>query len=163
MRVLIDGDGCPVTRLTAELCAAACIPCLIFCNTAHEFDIPGTQTILCDKGADSADFVLTAKALPGDLAVTQDYGLAAMLLSRGIRVLHQDGWEYTSQNIDLLLAQRHAARKLRAAGKHLKGPKKRTKEQDAAFREALAAILPSRDTPQAVPCQRPPAPPSRGG
>ena len=70
---------------------------------------------------------------PGDVVVTQDYGLAAMCLARNARVLSQDGMEYTADNIDGLLLARHTAKKIRSGGGRLKGPKKRTKAQDEAY------------------------------
>ena len=101
-------------------------------------------TLIVDKGADSADFAIANQALPGDLVITQDYGLASMCLARGARVLHQDGWEYTLDNIDALLFSRHESRKYRASGGRIKGPKKRTSEQDRTFEQALRQILSSK-------------------
>ena len=95
----------------------------------------------CPRGADSADFALVNALAPGDLAVTQDYGLAAMCLSRKARVLRQDGLEYTDDNIGSLLLARHTARKIRRGGGRLHGPKKRDAQQDAAFEAALIRVL----------------------
>ena len=64
-----------------------------------------------------------------------------MCLARRARVLSQNGLEYTAQNIDGLLARRHENKKLLRAGKHPKGPAKRTKEQDEAFAKALEKTL----------------------
>ena len=68
-----------------------------------------------------------------------------MCLSRRARVLNQNGLEYTADNIEWLLEQRHHNKKLLRAGKHLKGPAKRTKEQDEAFETALGRMLEARD------------------
>lgn len=141
MTVLIDADGCPVTGIAVSLCKTYQIPCTILCDTAHEFHETGVQTLIFDKGADSVDFALVSRVHNGDLVITQDYGLASMCLAKGCRVLHQDGWEYTSENIDALLLVRHESRKHRAAGGRFKGPKKRTHQQDAAFKSALERIL----------------------
>lgn len=78
---------------------------------------------------------------PGDIVVTQDYGLASMCLARRARVLNQNGLEYTADNIDVLLERRWQNKKLLRAGKHPKGPAKRTKEQDEAFAKALEGLL----------------------
>ena len=78
---------------------------------------------------------------PGDIVVTQDYGLASMCLARRARVLNQNGLEYTADNIDVLLERRWQNKKLLRAGKHPKGPAKRTREQDEAFAKALAKLL----------------------
>ena len=141
MKVLIDADACPVTKLAIRLCQDFQVPCTLFCDTAHEFHHDGVATLVVDKGADSADFAIANHAMPGDLVITQDYGLASMCLSRGARVLHQDGWEYTEYNIQALLFQRHESGKYRRAGGRVKGPSKRTKQQDKDFEAALQKLL----------------------
>jgi uncharacterized protein YaiI (UPF0178 family) len=141
MKVLIDADACPVVAVAVSLCRECQKECLILCDTAHEMQREGAQTLVFDKGADSVDYALVNRIVPGDVVITQDYGLASMCLARGARVLHQDGWEYTSYNIDALLFQRHASRKYRSAGGRTKGPSKRKAEQDHAFSSALRQIL----------------------
>lgn len=141
MRILIDADGCPVVRLTVSVAKEYGIPAVIFCDTSHEFHLDGVETVTVDKGADSADFAIVNFIESGDLVVTQDYGLAAMVLSKKGRVLTQNGLEITAFNIDALLASRYAAKKARMSKKHLKGPPKRTAQQDRAFERALRRIL----------------------
>lgn len=141
MKILIDADGCPVVDIAVRLSTAYGLPCLILCDTAHEFQREGAQTLVLDKGADSVDYALVNRIQRGDIVITQDYGLASMCLARGARVLHQDSWEYTTDNIDALLLIRHDSQKLRAAGGHMKGPRKRTQAQNAAFETAFQRIL----------------------
>ena len=141
MKVLIDADGCPVVAIVIRLCQEFNLECLLLCDTAHQFHRNGARTLVFDKGADSVDFSLVSRVRPGDVVITQDYGLASMCLARNAQVLHQDGWAYTPDNIDALLFQRHTARKLRAAGGRMKGPRKRTAQQDAAFAQALQKLL----------------------
>lgn len=140
-KILIDADACPVVDLALTLCKKYSITCILLCDTAHMLHREGAQTLVFDKGADSVDFALVNRACPGDIVITQDYGLASMCLSRGAKVLHQDGWQYTSDNIDALLFQRHAAREYRAAGGRTKGPQKRTSTQNEAFCNALDALI----------------------
>ena len=141
MRVLIDGDGCPVVGIAAEECAKRGIECLVFCDTAHEMRREDVTLLTFDKGADSVDYALAGRVSRGDIVVTQDYGVASMCLARGVQVLHQDGWEYTQWNIDALLLERHEARKFRQAGGRTKGAAKRKRQQDEDFRRALAGVL----------------------
>lgn len=141
MKVLIDADACPVTDIAVALCKKAGIECVLCCDTAHEFHREGAQTLVFDKGSDSVDFALANRVSPGDIVVTQDYGLASMCLAKNAKVLHQDGWEYTEYNIQALLFQRHEAKKHRMAGGRTKGPKKRRTEQDEAFRKAFQQLL----------------------
>lgn len=145
MRILIDADGCPVVDIVVRLAQKHHLECLLLCDTAHVFEKPGAKTLTFSKGADSVDFALVNLLTWGDLVVTQDYGLAAMCLTRGARVLHQDGMEYTADNIDALLLARHTAKKIRSSGGRLKGSPKRTREQDLAFERALQNILTEQD------------------
>ena len=141
MKVLIDADACPVVDIAVRLCRSYNAPCVLLCDTAHEIRKEGAETLVFDKGADSVDFALVNRVLPGDIVITQDYGLASMCLARNARILHQDGWEYTLDNIDALLFSRHESRKYRASGGRTKGPKKRSPVQDQDFLVALESLL----------------------
>ena len=141
MKIFIDADGCPVVNETISLCREFEKECIIICDTSHQIERDGATTITVEKGADSADFRLVNMLSKGDVAVTQDYALAAMGLSRGARIINQNGLEYTDKNIDSLLMQRFVAKKVRNAGGRLKGPSKRTKEQTEAFIKTLRRIL----------------------
>ena len=143
MRVLIDADGCPVIRETVRQCAAFHVPCLLFCDTAHVFSIPGVEVFVADCGHDSTDYLLLSHLRPGDVVITQDYGLAAMCLSRGARPIRQDGFLYSDDNIGALLTARHVARKIRNGGGRLKGPPRRSPAEDDAFERALRSLLES--------------------
>lgn len=83
MIIFIDADGCPVVDETVHLANTHHIPCVILCDTSHQIWRTGAQTIIVSKGADSVDFALVNRLHAGDIAVTQDYGLAAMCLARG--------------------------------------------------------------------------------
>lgn len=141
MKLWIDADGCPVVNITVQLSKKFHIPCTIVCDTAHQFQMDDAQVITVDKGSDSADYAIVNRITADDLVITQDFGLASMCLARGARVLHQDGWEYTQYNIDALLLQRHESHKYRTSGKRMKGPKKRTPDQDKAFAAVLQTVL----------------------
>ena len=140
MKVFIDADACPVVNETVALCREKGKECIIICDTSHHIEKDGAMTITVEKGADSADFALANFARRGDIVITQDYGLASMCLSRGAVCINQDGCEYTEENIDGLLFARHTAKKVRNAGGRIKGPPKRTKEQDVRFSEKLVEI-----------------------
>ena len=141
MKVFIDADACPVVNETVALCKEFNKECIIICDTSHAIERDGAMTIVVEKGADSADFRLVNMLGKGDLAITQDYALAAMSLSKGARIINQNGLEYTDKNIDSLLMSRFIAKKVRNAGGRLKGPSKRTKEQTESFIRKLSEIL----------------------
>ena len=143
MKLLIDADGCPVVELAVQAARKHELECLIFCDTSHEIQKSGATTITVSKGADSADFALLQRVCPGDIVVTQDYGLAALCLSRVAVPISQDGMEYTPENIDGLLLARHTSQRIRRGGGRLRGPKKRMQEQNLAFQQKLAELIQS--------------------
>ncbi len=102
MNILIDADGCPVVDLTLQIAKRFGVPVIILCDTAHQIEREGAQTLVFDKGADSVDFALVNRVKPGDIVVTQDYGLASMCLAKRARVLNQNGLEYTADNMFLI-------------------------------------------------------------
>ena len=141
MKVFVDADACPVVDITVAVCKNVGISCMLLCDTAHEIHRDGAETLTFDQGADSVDFALANRVTAGDIVITQDYGLASMCLAKRAKVLHQDGWEYTRDNIDALLLSRHEARRYRAAGGRTKGQKKRSAAQNEAFSAALRQLL----------------------
>lgn len=141
MKILIDADGCPVVDIAVKTAKDNNLECIILCDTAHIFHKDGAKTITVSKGADSVDFALVNMVQNGDIVITQDYGLAAMCLSKRAVVIHQDGMIYSDDNIEALLGFRHTAKKIRNSGGRLKGHPKRTHEQDEAFTITINSII----------------------
>ncbi len=141
MRIFIDADGCPVVDIAVRTALKYGIECTIICDTAHSINREGAVTIIVDKGADSADFRLVNLVSAGDIAITQDYGLAAMCLSKRAVVLNQDGKQYTEENISGLLEFRAVSAKIRRSGGRTKGMPKRTSQQNTDFEQSLIKII----------------------
>lgn len=141
MKILIDADGCPVVDITVKIGIDYNIPITIMCDTSHIINKTGVETIVLSKGSDSVDFALVNKVNKGDIIVTQDYGLAAMVLSKGGYPINQNGMVYTNENIDQLLFTRHISKKIRNAGQRTKGTRKRTKEDDIKFKNNLISLI----------------------
>ncbi|MEF9992355.1 MAG: YaiI/YqxD family protein [Peptostreptococcaceae bacterium] len=140
MKILIDADGCPVVDISIKVAKLLDIDVIIMCDTSHSFSRVGVETIVISKGFDSVDFALVNKVSNGDIVVTQDYGLAAMVLSRGGYPINQNGLIYDESNIDQLLFSRHVSKKIRSAGGRTKGPRKRQKENDINFETSLLSL-----------------------
>ncbi|MFC7363593.1 MULTISPECIES: YaiI/YqxD family protein [Bhargavaea] len=141
MKILVDADGCPVVAETIRTAKKHEIPVTLLCDTAHEMHREGAETVIVSKGADAVDFLLVNRVSPGDIVVTQDYGLAAMVLAKGGRPIDQNGRLYTEDNIDSLLMSRYVSKKVRDAGGRMKGPKKRKPEANIRFERNLAVLL----------------------
>lgn len=145
MRILIDADACPVVRITERVAKEKGIPVTLLCDTNHVLQSDYSEVITVGAGADAVDFKLVSICQKGDLVVTQDYGVAAMILGKGAYGIHQSGKWYTNENIDQMLMERHMAKKARNAKKkhHLKGPAKRTVEDDKHFEDSLRRLIDS--------------------
>lgn len=138
--ILVDADGCPVVNESIAIAKTFGFRCILICDTAHEMHRDGAETIIVSKGADAVDFVLVNRVQKNDIVVTQDYGLAAMVLARQGHPIDQNGRQYTDENIDQLLYARHTAQKVRMAGGRLRGPKKRSKESDLKFEASMKLL-----------------------
>ncbi len=141
MKIFIDADGCPVVDIAVRIAGKAGISCTIICDTSHSILRDGAETIIVDKGADSADYRLVNLVSAGDIAITQDYGLAAMCLSKNAIVINQDGKQYTPENISGLLEFRAVSAKIRRSGGRTKGLPKRTQQQNKDFEQSLIRII----------------------
>ncbi|MED9822228.1 MAG: YaiI/YqxD family protein [Christensenellales bacterium] len=142
-RVLVDADACPVIRIVERAAKAHGVPVTLLCDTNHVLVSDYADVKVIGAGADAVDFALINLCRRGDVVVTQDYGVAALALGKGAYAIHQSGRLYTQDNIDQMLMERHLARRARMGkGKHhIKGPKKRAKEDDEAFEEAFDRLL----------------------
>ena len=65
MNILIDADGCPVVDLTLQIAKRFGISVIILCDTSHQIEREGAQTLVFDKGSDSVDFALVNRVKPG--------------------------------------------------------------------------------------------------
>ena len=141
MRILIDADGCPVVNETIKVAHKFNLESIIFCDTSHNFDEKNIKVIVVSKGIDAVDFAILNNIDKGDIVITQDYGLASLVLSRNSYAINQSGMVYTNENIDELLYSRYISKKMRNSGARIKGPKKRDKSQDIIFKENLEKLI----------------------
>ena len=142
MTVFVDADACPVTRLTEEIAKKHSIPVMLLCDTNHVLTSDYSEVRIIGAGADAVDLALINLCQSGDIVVTQDYGVAALALGKGAKAIHQSGRWYTEENIDALLMERHLAKKARKSSKnHLKGPAKRSKEDDKRYADSFERML----------------------
>lgn len=110
MKIFVDGDGSPVKETVIEVAVEKALDVVIVTSVDHYSlkDYPeNVSFVYVDKGADAADFKIVQLIKKGDLLITQDYGLASLVLPKGVSVLHQLGYQYTKENIDGLLEQRY--------------------------------------------------------
>ena len=143
MRIYVDADACPVIPIVEQVAEKNNIAVTLLCDTNHVLDSDYSEVKIIGAGADAVDFALINLCRKNDIVVTQDYGVAAMALGKGAYAIHQSGKWYTDENIDQMLMERHLSKKARrVSGKnHLKGPKKRTEEDDVRFQRSFEKLV----------------------
>lgn len=141
--IWVDADACPVVHIVEKIAEKYTIPVTLLCDTNHVLQSDYSEVIVVGAGADAVDYKLISICQKGDIVVSQDYGVAAMALGKGAYAIHQSGKWYTNDNIDRMLMERHLNKKARrASGKnHIKGPKKRTSEDDEHFSGSFEKII----------------------
>ena len=159
----IDADACPVTREALACARQARVPVVIVGNTTQNLarhirrgdprdaehargrdaTHPGfwVEALDVSIGADSADFAIVERLQPDDVVVTQDIGLASMVLGRGAAAIGVRGRIYSRATIDMDLFIRHEEKKVRRAGGRTSGPAAFTGEDRERFSRNLAELL----------------------
>ena len=142
-RILVDADACPVVRQVEAAARKHGLPMTLLCDEHHIMASDYAEVRHVSSGADAVDIALMNLCRRGDIVVTQDYGVAAMALGKGAYAIHHTGKRYTDDNIDIMLMERHLAKKARrASGKHhLRGPAKYTEEDRQRFCAAFEELI----------------------
>lgn len=139
MRVLVDADACPVLAIVRRLCAEAGVPVTTVSSFRH--NIGGEDHVMVGPEPEAADMAIINRTRRGDVVVTQDWGLAGLVLARGAHAVSPWGHQFCDEEMDGRLAQRALNARLRRGGVRLPGPPKRTTTDDDAFTRALRALL----------------------
>ena len=141
--ILVDADACPVVRQVEEIARNHGFQVTLLCDEHHIMRSDYSQVHYVSSGADAVDIALMNLCRRDDIVITQDYGVAAMALGKGAYAIHHTGKRYTNENIDLLLMERHLAKKARRASSkhHLHGPAKFTEADRQKFSAAFEMLI----------------------
>ena len=136
MHIFIDADACPVIGIVEKIAKKYNLPVTLLCDTNHVLYSEYSEVIVVGEGADAVDYKLISICQKGD-------GVAAMALGKGAYAIHQSGKWYTNDNIDQMLMERHLNKKARRSShkNHLKGPRKRTEEDDVRFAQSFEQLI----------------------
>ena len=143
MQIFVDADACPVVHTVEKVAKKYGVTVTLLCDTNHALSSEYSEVIVVGAGADAVDYKLISICHKGDIVVSQDYGVAAMALGKGAYAIHQSGKWYTDDNIDQMLMERYLNKKARrsSAKNHIKGPRKRTEEDDNRFAESFEKMI----------------------
>jgi uncharacterized protein YaiI (UPF0178 family) len=142
-RLFVDADACPkvireeilIISRSYELIA------LFVASFQHATNEKGAEWVLVDADPENVDLYIMNHVRKGDIAVTQDYGLASVLVSKGVYVLSTRGKKLVEEDMPQLLYGRYISAKERQAGNRTKGPKKFNNEDRETFSKELINIL----------------------
>ncbi|MDW7660422.1 MAG: DUF188 domain-containing protein [Bacillota bacterium] len=141
LKVWIDADGCPVVKQTIMVCKQRGIPVIAVKNHAVQLEDDYAEIITVDISGDAVDYYIVNHMAFGDLVITQDNGLAAMVLSKKGYCMNQNGKIIDNDNIDFFLDNRHVSRVMRMQKKKSTTFKKRTQDDNVSFEKALVTFL----------------------
>ena len=141
MKIIIDADACPkpVLNICLDLGRQYNIP--VWTVASYNHNIVSDHHLVVDCDSQEADLKIVNISSGGDIAVTQDWGLAAMLIGKNVRTINPGGKEYRPEMIEFMLEERELKAKARRGGVRTKGPKKRNPEDDQRFHQCLENII----------------------
>ena len=141
MKILVDADACPksVLQICTRLGRKYHIPVWTVASFNHR--IESDHHFVVGDGFQEADVKIVNLTEAGDVVVTGDWGLAAMVLGKGAGCLSLTGREFRSEKMEFLLEEREFKAKIRRSGGRTKGPRKRTWADDERFETRLEEIL----------------------
>lgn len=141
LRVIVDADASPRSVLNLLRTLQDEFGYRLTTVASFNHNIESHDHVMVGDGPDEADLAIMARLSRGSIVVTMDWGLAALVLAAGGKALSPSGYEYRSDTIDFLLAERHIKAKARRAGLRTRGPKRRAKADDIRFEKAFRALL----------------------
>ncbi len=141
MKILVDADACPKTVLQACMQIGLKYAVPVWTVASFNHNIVSDHHVVVGSASQEADLKVVNLTVPGDVVVTQDWGLAAMVLGKHARCISPDGREFLPDKIEFLLEEREVKAKHRRGGGRTKGPSKRTGADDLKFAAGLDRIL----------------------
>lgn len=141
MKILVDADACPVKDEIVQCSKLFNLSVIMFVDVNHRLDRFDVEVRTVDQGSDSVDLALINAMGPGDLVVSQDYGVASLALAKRGRVMHPSGMIINESNIDQLMFERHVNREARKSKSRGTKHKKRTQEDNIRFYEQLKRYI----------------------
>lgn len=141
MKIIVDADACPraVLQITMKLGKKYQVP--VFTVASFNHNIDSDRHLVVGSDSQEADIRIMNLSEKDDIVITQDWGLAAMILGKKVRCLSPSGKQYFPEKMDFLLEEREMKAKHRRSGGRSKGPKKRQETDDKRFEAALDKML----------------------
>jgi hypothetical protein len=134
VKIYVDADGAPWRDIVIERGRRHGVTVVMVADYSHDFPPEeGVERVIVDGGIDAADFAIINRVHTGDLVVTQDVGLASLVLPRGAAVISPRGYEFTEDSMAGRLARRWLNRRIRKGGGRVAGPPALSDDDRARF------------------------------
>lgn len=141
MKIIIDADACPVIENTIAIAQQYNIPTTLVFDYNHELHYEDVTLICVAQGNDASDHKIFALCNKGDIVITNDGGLANLILGKIGIPISFSGFLYTIHNIEQILMERHINAKMRKTKKHYTHIPKRTINDDIQFEDVLEKLI----------------------
>lgn len=145
MRIIVDADACPGRDFIEEAAKKNNVDVIMYCDINHAITSDYSMVRIVDSGFQSVDMKIANETKKGDIVVTQDYGVAAMVLGKKAYAISPKGYIYDNDNIDRLLFERHLSSKARRSGERTSNPKKRTEEDNERLYKNILRLINKRE------------------
>jgi uncharacterized protein len=145
MKLWLDADAAP--REVKEVCYRAserlALDTVLVANMRLQLPVgyPHLSAVRVDGGPDVADRYIADNAVRGDVAITADIPLAALLVPNGVIVIDPRGEEYTDESIGERLSVRNFMEGLRSTGVETGGHASYGAKDKQRFSNALDRAL----------------------
>jgi len=141
MRIIVDADACPGRDIIENLGKEYGLEVIMYCDLNHFLSSDYCSIKYVDSGFQSVDMAVANEAKVNDIVVTQDFGVAAMVLGKRAYSISPKGYIYDNENIERLLFERHISQKVRRGGGKTSNPKKRSREDDERLYNNLEKLI----------------------
>ncbi|MCR5293506.1 MAG: DUF188 domain-containing protein [Eubacterium sp.] len=142
MRILVDADACSVVNKVEKIAKKNNIEVILFCDTHHVITSDYAEVKIVGAGADAVDFAILNNCKSGDIVVTNDGGLASLVLSKRGMVVNSFGRRYTDRDInDILNARYFRSKQKRRGNTNFKGMKNKNYHNHPDFNTSLTMMI----------------------
>lgn len=151
MHIWVDADACP--KLIKDILFRAALrtglPLTLVANQPVAIPpAPNIRSVQVGRGFDVADAHIVQSCTAGDLVITADIPLAALVVDKGAFALNPRGEFYTAENIRQRLTMRNLMEELRNAGMVSGGPAAMSQADRQVFANQLDRFLTRHGKPQ---------------
>lgn len=142
MRIIVDGDSCAVKDIILEVSQDYNIEVVFFTSINHITNYgKRAKVFYVDSYSQAVDIKIVNYMKKGDIIVTNDYGLASLVIGNGNYCISNRGQIFDKENIDRFLLNRHINMHEKKKGQRIKGPRKRHNDDDEKFRQGLIKLI----------------------